>query len=34
MGNDYYMKQAGIAKSAMPEDLGVYLVCYLCEHFY
>lgn len=27
MGNDYRMKEAGIANPTTPEDLGIYLVC-------
>lgn len=32
MGNDYYMKPAGIENLDVLGGLGIYFSCYLCEH--
>lgn len=34
VGNDYLMRETGIANPATPADLGIFLVCYLYKHFY
>lgn len=34
MGNDHHMKEAYIVNPATPGDLGIFLVCYIYEHFY